>query len=51
MVREGMAWVYRHSTNAQYIAAQSSARAARRGLWSGDAPVDPADWRKKHKPK
>ena len=51
MVREGMAWVYRHSTNAQYIAAQSSARAARRGLWRAEAPTEPYEWRKQQKGK
>jgi endonuclease YncB( thermonuclease family) len=49
MVREGMAWVYRHSANAQYIAAQSSARAARRGLWAAPKPVRPSEWRKRKK--
>ena len=51
MVREGMAWVYRHSANAQYIAAQSSARAARRGLWRAEAPTEPYEWRKHQKGK
>ncbi|MBQ7682007.1 MAG: thermonuclease family protein [Oscillibacter sp.] len=51
MVREGMAWVYRHSANAQYIAAQSSARAARRGLWRAEAPTEPYEWRKQQKGK
>ena len=49
MVREGMAWVYRHSANAQYAAAQKEARAARRGLWAAPSPTDPFDWRKKQK--
>ena len=51
MVREGMAWVYRHSANAQYAAAQEGARAARRGLWRAAAPTEPYEWRKQQKGK
>jgi endonuclease YncB( thermonuclease family) len=46
MVRQGMALAYRHYSMA-YVPAETSAEAARRGLWAGtfDAPWD---WRQSH---
>ena len=46
-VESGMAWVYTKYNNDQsMVAAESSARAARRGLWIDPAPVAPWDYRR-----
>ncbi len=48
-VRRGYAWVFRQFTNdPALIALESEARAARRGLWAGRAPVPPWTWRDRH---
>lgn len=49
-VRSGMAWEYSHfHRNPHYLALQSEARQARRGLWaSADSPMPPEQWRKLH---
>ena len=44
MVAEGWAFAYRRYSRA-YVAAESRARAARRGIWRGEA-VAPWDWRR-----
>jgi micrococcal nuclease len=48
-VRRGMAWEYsNYHSNKTYIALQSDAQQARRGLWSQDSPMPPWQWRKLH---
>jgi endonuclease YncB( thermonuclease family) len=45
-VRRGLAWVYRqYSHDAQLLALEAEARAARRGLWADANPTPPWDWR------
>lgn len=46
-VNRGMAWAYRkYTSDPGYIAAEASARAAGRGLWSDKkAPAPPWEWR------
>jgi endonuclease YncB( thermonuclease family) len=46
LVAEGLAWYYvRFSSDPRLAAAESAARAARRGLWADAKPVAPWDWR------
>lgn len=46
MVRTGYAWVYRKYAKDQNLyALEDEARAARRGLWAGNDPVPPWEWR------
>ena len=46
MLRDGFAWHYkRFDTNPVYAAAESEARAARRGLWVDPNPVPPEEFR------
>ncbi|MEO8331908.1 MAG: thermonuclease family protein [Gallionella sp.] len=48
-VRRGMAWEYsNYHSNKTYIALQSEAQLARRGLWAGDQAMQPGQWRKLH---
>ena len=48
-VRRGMAWEYSHyHTDQTYIALQSEAQRAHRGLWSQSNPQAPWRWRKSH---
>lgn len=48
-VRRGMAWDYsRFHGNRELLALQREARQARRGLWAGEAIIEPAQWRKQH---
>lgn len=48
-VRRGMAWEYSNfHSNKTYIALQSDAQQARRGLWAQDNPMAPWQWRKLH---
>src|SRR5512143_2287713 len=49
-VRRGMAWEYSHfHRNRKYLALQSEAQRARRGLWGqGPQPEPPEQWRKAH---
>ena len=50
MVRSGNAWHYSHfDETPEYAAAEAEARAARRGLWSQDNPVNPYQWRRTHR--
>lgn len=45
-VQAGMAWVFdKYVTDRSLYAIQSSARVARRGLWSDESPIAPWDWR------
>ena len=46
MLRDGFAWHYkRFDSNPVYAAAESEARAARRGLWSDSNPIPPEQFR------
>lgn len=49
-VRRGMAWEYSHfHSNKVYLALQSEAQQARRGLWAQPgSPLPPEQWRKTH---
>lgn len=48
-VRRGMAWEYsNYHSNKTYIALQSEAQQARRGLWAQTGPMPPWQWRKLH---
>ncbi|HEY6094180.1 MAG TPA: thermonuclease family protein [Gallionellaceae bacterium] len=49
-VRRGMAWEYSHfHRNRKYLALQSEAQRARRGLWGQSIPPEPPEqWRKTH---
>lgn len=49
-VRSGMAWEYSHfHRNPHYLALQSEAQRARRGLWAkAGSPQPPEQWRKLH---
>jgi len=48
-VRRGMAWEYSHyHVDKTYIALQSEAQQAKRGLWAGAEIMEPAQWRKLH---
>ena len=47
LVKEGHAWHWRFDKDAAYRAAEDEARAARRGLWRDEAPVEPFLWRKR----
>ena len=50
MVRNGNAWHYSHfDRTPEYAAAEAEARAARRGLWAQDNPVNPYQWRRTHR--
>lgn len=50
MVRSGMAWEYSHfHRDKNYLALQTEAQQARRGLWGESGqPVQPEQWRKLH---
>lgn len=48
-VQRGMAWEYSHyHTDKTYLALQSEAQQARRGLWVQTSPQAPWQWRKLH---
>lgn len=48
-VRRGMAWEYsRFHSNRELVALQREAQQAKRGLWAGEASVEPSQWRKQH---
>lgn len=48
-VKQGMAWEYSgYHSNRAYIALQSEAQQARRGLWGQTSPQAPWQWRKRH---
>ena len=47
MVATGNAWHYAHfDQTPEYAEAEKSARAARIGLWAGDSPISPYDFRR-----
>jgi len=47
MVKRGLAWAYvEYDPPAEYVAAESEARSARRGLWADKAPEPPWTYRK-----
>lgn len=46
MVREGLAWAYRHNRDPQYEEAQREARAKKLGLWADAKAVDPWEFRR-----
>jgi endonuclease YncB( thermonuclease family) len=49
LVSEGFAWWYRrYADDTDLAAREREARAARRGLWAGPAPVPPWEWREAH---
>ena len=49
MVKRGYAWSYRfHNDPGPYARQQAHARKAGLGLWRGDAPVSPREFRKRH---
>ena len=46
MVTDGLAWHFtRYSDDADLLAAETEARAAKRGLWRDPGPIAPWDWR------
>ena len=46
MVKDGLAWHYKHFDNTQsYSAAETAARVAGRGLWQDTAPIPPWTFR------
>jgi len=49
MIAAGYAWRYKYSKNKEYAAYQQEARENHFGLWSGDNPIDPWQWRKDRK--
>jgi len=50
MVKDGLAWHYKHFDNTQsYADAETAARAAKRGLWKDPNPIPPYDFRKSKK--
>lgn len=52
MLEEGMAWHYKHfDHNARMAAAETTARAAGKGLWAEPQPVAPWEWRQRGKEK
>ncbi len=50
VIRGGWAWHDRTNTpdDEKLAAASNEAKAARRGLWAGESPVPPWEWRKQH---
>ena len=50
MVATGNAWHYAHfDQTPEYAEAEKSARAARLGLWAGESPINPYDFRQARK--
>lgn len=48
LVEAGLAWHYkRFSDDPRYDQAETAAREAKRGLWSGPDPIEPWNWRKR----
>lgn len=51
LVAEGHAWVFGgFAPDPDFLAAEDTARAARRGLWAADRPISPSQWRRDHPP-
>lgn len=53
MVNRGAAWHYAYyaKDETDLAEAEKKARAAKKGLWSGDNPISPYEWRKANKEK
>ena len=52
MVKDGLAWHYKHFDNTKsYADAETAARAAKRGLWKDPNPIPPWEFRKSKKEK
>jgi micrococcal nuclease len=50
LVRDGLAWWYRHYSKDERLGAlEDEARAARRGLWSEPSPTPPWEWRRQRR--
>ena len=50
MVQNGLAWAYReYMHDNQYLQAETQARQKRLGLWQGQNPIYPSNWRKHEK--
>lgn len=47
MLKEGLAWLYRHyaAGDAELAEAEARARAAKRGIWASSAPLRPRNFR------
>ena len=49
MLKAGYAWHYKHyDKSPDYAAAESEARAAKRGLWASETSINPYQWRKEN---
>ena len=49
LIAEGNAWVFDRSlAPEEFIAAEQSARQAKRGLWAAPQPLRPTEWRQAH---
>lgn len=46
MVEDGFAWNYKYSKDKYYIKLQNQAKENKRGLWQGNKPIDPWQFRK-----
>ena len=49
MIRAGYAWRYKYNKNARYLKLQEDAKNNKRGLWAGENPIDPWQFRKNKK--
>ncbi len=49
LVRNGLAWRYKHSKNAYLLELQQEAARKQKGLWVQKNPVPPWEWRGEHK--
>jgi len=49
MIVAGYAWRYKYSKNKEYARYEEQARNSRSGLWAGQNPVNPWQWRKENK--
>ena len=46
LVKQGHAWAYRYTKDADYCVWENAARSLKRGLWTGDQWIAPWEWRK-----
>ena len=52
MIKDGWAWNYgRYSKSKHYVELEGQAREARKGLWAGNTPVPPWDYRAQEREK
>ncbi|MHA3786713.1 thermonuclease family protein [Flavobacterium hauense] len=49
MIVAGYAWRYKYSKSKEYARYEEQARNSHSGLWAGENPVDPWQWRKENK--